>query len=104
MTVALADIVFRFKRPDPHLWYRCLRHVATPKLSALRWGRQADTCYVVCPTSEAVDRCVQEIQAAFRHCCVLLYALRADTKQELAVPKRVAHGSLFGIDLKRGRS
>ncbi|CAE7732517.1 unnamed protein product [Symbiodinium sp. CCMP2592] len=55
VTVALADIVFRFKR----------------------WGRQADTCYVVCPTSEAVDRCVQEIQ-------------------ELAVPKRVAHGSLFG--------
>ncbi|CAE7714338.1 unnamed protein product [Symbiodinium sp. CCMP2456] len=55
VTVALSDIVFRFKR----------------------WGRQADTCYVVCPTSEAVDRCVQEIQ-------------------ELAVPKRVAHGSLFG--------
>lgn len=49
------DIVFRFKR----------------------WGRQGDTCYVRCPTPEAVDRCVQEIQ-------------------ELAVPKRAAHGSLFG--------
>ncbi|CAJ1347269.1 unnamed protein product [Effrenium voratum] len=49
------DIVFRFKR----------------------WGRQGDTCYVVCPSVEAVDHCVQEIQ-------------------ELAVPKRAAHGSLFG--------
>ena len=28
-----------------------------------RWGRQGDTCYVRCPTSEAVDTCVQEIQA-----------------------------------------
>ena len=29
---------------------------------APRWGRQGDTCYVRCPSSEAVDRCVQEIQ------------------------------------------
>lgn len=49
------DIVFRFKR----------------------WGRQADTCYVRCPTAESVDHCVQQIQ-------------------ELAVPKRAAHGALFG--------
>ena len=33
-----------------------------------RWGRQADTCYVVCPTPEAVDRCVQEIQDECRAC------------------------------------
>ena len=37
-----------------------------PDLSTLswgaRWGRQADTCYVRCPTAESVDHCVQQIQ------------------------------------------
>lgn len=49
------DIVFRFKR----------------------WGRQSDTCYVICPTPQDADHCVAQIQ-------------------ELAVPKRAAYGSLFG--------
>lgn len=49
------DVVFRFKR----------------------WGRQSDTCYVVCPTVKDADHCVAQIQ-------------------ELAVPRRVAYGSLFG--------
>jgi len=49
------DIVFRFKR----------------------WGRQSDTCYVLCPDAQSVDHCVNRIQ-------------------ELAVPKRAAYGSLFG--------
>jgi len=49
------DIVFRFKR----------------------WGRQSDTCFVVCPTPQDVDHCVAQIQ-------------------ELAVPKKAAYGSLFG--------
>mmetsp|Transcript_167346 Transcript_167346/g.321448 ORF Transcript_167346/g.321448 Transcript_167346/m.321448 type:complete len:403 (-) Transcript_167346:37-1245(-) len=49
------DVVFRFKR----------------------WGRQADVCYVVCPSVQAADHCVAQIQ-------------------ELAVPKRAAYGALFG--------
>lgn len=49
------DIVFRFKR----------------------WGRQSDTCYVLCPSAKDADHCVAQIQ-------------------ELAVPKRVAYGTLFG--------
>jgi len=55
ITVDLKDIVFRFKR----------------------WGRQSDTCYVVCPTVKEADHCISLIQ-------------------ELAVPKRAAYGSLFG--------
>eukprot|EP00440_Ansanella_granifera_P020008 gb/GFBE01021740.1/.p1 GENE.gb/GFBE01021740.1/~~gb/GFBE01021740.1/.p1 ORF type:complete len:392 (+),score=55.05 gb/GFBE01021740.1/:1-1176(+) len=55
VTVEPRNIVFRFKR----------------------WGRQSDTCYVVCPTPADADHCVAQIQ-------------------ELAVPKRAAHGSLFG--------
>merc|ERR1711924_408557 len=53
--VAPENIVFRFKR----------------------WGRQSDTCYVLCPQAKDVDHCVNKIQ-------------------ELAVPKRAAYGSLFG--------
>jgi len=49
------DVVFRFKR----------------------WGRQSDTCYVLCPSPKDADHCVAQIQ-------------------ELAVPKRAAYGSLFG--------
>mmetsp|Transcript_72745 Transcript_72745/g.168601 ORF Transcript_72745/g.168601 Transcript_72745/m.168601 type:complete len:394 (+) Transcript_72745:62-1243(+) len=49
------DVVFRFKR----------------------WGRQSDICYVLCPTQQAADHCISQIQ-------------------ELAVPKRAAYGSLFG--------
>jgi len=55
VTVDPRDIVFRFKR----------------------WGRQSETCYVICPTAEAADRCVALIQ-------------------ELAVPKKAAYGALFG--------
>mmetsp|Transcript_59808 Transcript_59808/g.129566 ORF Transcript_59808/g.129566 Transcript_59808/m.129566 type:complete len:398 (-) Transcript_59808:71-1264(-) len=55
VTVDPRDIVFRFKR----------------------WGRQSDTCYVLCPTEQAADHCVAQIQ-------------------ELAVPKRAAYGTLFG--------
>merc|ERR1712039_433168 len=55
VTVAPQDIVFRFKR----------------------WGRQSDTCYVVCPTAKDADHCVAQVQ-------------------ELAVPKKAAYGSLFG--------
>jgi len=55
VTVAPQDVVFRFKR----------------------WGRQSDTCYVVCPDIHAADHCIAQIQ-------------------ELAVPKRAAYGSLFG--------
>lgn len=42
-----------------------------------RWGRQSDACYVICPSVQEADHCVAQIQ-------------------ELAVPKRIAHGSLFG--------
>lgn len=42
-----------------------------------RWGRQSDTCYVICPSVKDADHCVQRIQ-------------------ELAVPKKAAYGSLFG--------
>lgn len=42
-----------------------------------RWGKQGDTAYVVCPTVKDADHCVAQIQ-------------------ELAVPRRVAYGSLFG--------
>jgi hypothetical protein len=49
------DVVFRFKR----------------------WGRQSDTCYVLCRSAQDVDHCVSKIQ-------------------ELAVPKRAAYGTLFG--------
>lgn len=55
VTVAPQDVVFRFKR----------------------WGRQSDTCFVVCPDMQAADHCIAQIQ-------------------ELAVPKRAAYGSLFG--------
>merc|ERR1712007_37185 len=55
VTAAPRDVVFRFKR----------------------WGRQSDTCYVLCPTAQDVDHCVSRIQ-------------------ELAVPKRAAYGTLFG--------
>ncbi|CAE8700715.1 unnamed protein product, partial [Polarella glacialis] len=55
VTVHPRDVVFRFKR----------------------WGKQSDTCYVLCPTEKEADHCVAQIQ-------------------ELAVPKRAAHGSLFG--------
>lgn len=58
------DVVFRFKR----------------------WGRQADMCYVLCPTVDAAKHCVAQIQ-------------------ELAVPKRAAYGALFGAAfLWSGRS
>lgn len=53
--VPATDVVFRFKR----------------------WGRQSDTCYVICPSEQQADRCVSKIQ-------------------ELAVPKRAAYGTLFG--------
>lgn len=49
------DVIFRFKR----------------------WGRQSDMCYVICPSAQAADHCIAQIQ-------------------ELAVPKRAAHGALFG--------
>lgn len=55
VTVDPRDVVFRFKR----------------------WGRQSDTCYVICPTQKNADHCLARIQ-------------------ELAVPKRAAYGSLFG--------
>eukprot|EP00933_Yihiella_yeosuensis_P013767 TRINITY_DN12605_c1_g1_i1.p1 TRINITY_DN12605_c1_g1~~TRINITY_DN12605_c1_g1_i1.p1 ORF type:complete len:403 (-),score=47.93 TRINITY_DN12605_c1_g1_i1:101-1309(-) len=55
VTVEPRDVVFRFKR----------------------WGRQSDTCYVLCPTEREATHCVAQIQ-------------------ELAVPKKAAHGSLFG--------
>jgi len=55
VTVEPQDIVFRFKR----------------------WGRQSDTCYVLCPSEREADHCVAQIQ-------------------ELAVPKRAAYGTLFG--------
>jgi len=58
------DVVFRFKR----------------------WGRQSDMCYLLCPSVEAADHCVAQIQ-------------------ELAVPKRAAYGALFGAAfLWSGRS
>lgn len=58
------DVVFRFKR----------------------WGRQSDTCYVLCPSEQTADHCVAQIQ-------------------ELAVPKRAAYGALFGAAfLWSGRS
>ncbi|CAK0896673.1 unnamed protein product, partial [Prorocentrum cordatum] len=55
VTVDPRDVIFRFKR----------------------WGRQSDTCYVILPTVQQVDHCIQQIQ-------------------ELAVPKRAAYGALFG--------
>jgi len=51
-----------------------------------RWGRQSDTCYVICPSLESADHCIAQIQ-------------------ELAVPKRAAYGTLFGATfLWSGRS
>lgn len=55
VTVDPRDVVFRFKR----------------------WGRQSDTCYVICPTTKEADHCIAQIQ-------------------ELAVPKKAAYGALFG--------
>jgi len=55
VTVEPRDVVFRFKR----------------------WGRQSDTCYVLCPSAKEADHCVAQIQ-------------------ELAVPKKAAYGALFG--------
>lgn len=67
-----------------------------------RWGRQGDTCYVRCPTPEAVDRCVQEIQESYWGVHGIGRSLMGITgnPEELAVPKRAAHGSLFGSRLR----
>lgn len=55
VSVRPQDVVFRFKR----------------------WGKQSDTCYVLCPTAKDADHCISQIQ-------------------ELAVPKQAAYGALFG--------
>ena len=68
-----------------------------------RWGRQGDTCYVCCPTPEAVDHCVQEIQDWGVHWSrqkLFSMGITGNPDEELAVPKRAAHGSLFGSRLR----
>ena len=106
----LSDDLRRLSRPENHLkiltiseipssygrrdvahvlWERC--QVAVEPRDVVfrfkRWGRQGDTCYVLCPSSEAVDHCVQEIQVGFRSwfgCCVAWRSWRCPSGRPMA--------------------